>query len=138
MWICRACGQSEKFRGYQEYSESGTEGIIIDCNEEILDYFDRDLSNSDTGERHIEKCGECKSSEIENLSEEEFTKWHDSHFDANGNFYKEGGETNNNPGNFKGYDKLRLLNDELLKNVITIEEYRREVQKIQQETEAKQ
>ena len=82
---------------------------------------------------HIEKCSKCDSSEIECLSEEEFTRWHDSHFDENDNFYKENKKANENPGNFKGYDKLKLLNDELLKNMITIEEYRQGVQKIQQE-----
>lgn len=134
-WQCSNCGNIDRFKGYQEYTEYGTEGIIVNGNDEIIDYFDRESSNSDAGDMHIEKCVKCDSTEIQYLEEEEFEKWHDSHFDENGNFYKESKKVVENPGNFESYSKLKLLNDNLLSDVITIEEYRRGVEKIQQEME---
>lgn len=130
VWVCKDCGGMEKFKGYQNYTEYGTEDIVIDFNGEILDYGDRDSNDSERGDQTIEYCGKCESKNIEDVHGEELDNWKMNHFNANGEFCKEGKTKSENPGNFNSYDKLKLLNDELLSNKISIEEYRQKKKEI--------
>lgn len=127
MWVCKVCGNTEKFHGYQEYKEWGTEGILVNSEGEILDYFGRESEDSESGSRTIEKCGKCNSEEITNMPEEEFDLWEKENYDGSGNFVK---KDKNPTDKFISVNKLQLLNDRLLKNEVSIEEYRQQVQQI--------
>mgnify|MGYP001566570446 CR=1 FL=1 len=129
MYVCNNCGKGEKFTGYQHYKEWGTEGILVDENGEIIDYFDKEVDDSEREVEIIEKCGKCESEDIQNLTDESFEKWEKDHFDANGNFIKIT-KSPAEPDAFVSVNKLQLLNDKLLKNEISIEQYRRETQAI--------
>ena len=129
MYVCNNCGNGEKFTGYQHYKEWGTEGILVDENGEIIDHFDKEVDDSERQDRVIEKCDKCESEDIQNLTDESFEKWERDSFDANGNFIK-GVKSPAEPDAFASVNKLQLLNDKLLKNEISIEQYRRETQAI--------
>ena len=58
-YYCEECGEEENFRGWQDYTESGNEEIFFDSEGSITDYGDRENEDSDSGEWHDLKCGEC-------------------------------------------------------------------------------
>jgi hypothetical protein len=58
-YFCPECGNEETFKGYQDYTESGTERIFFNGEGDIDDYGDRDSTDSDTGDWHDLECAEC-------------------------------------------------------------------------------
>ena len=130
---CKDCGVSKEFNGKQEYKEYGTESLLVDENDEIIDYRDRDSSDNETDNLEVYSCGKCNSENIEWLESEEYDEWKSSYFDEDGNYHKEEIKSSLQPkGSVEETDslvKLKLLNDQLLKNTITIEQY---IQKKQQ------
>jgi len=117
MWVCNNCGNTEKFKGYQKFTEWGTEGIVVNSSGEIEDHHDHEVSDSEINETHIEQCSNCDSDDINNLDETELKDWKVLHF-TDGKFIK------NREKTLTSTDKLRLLADELLGDKISIQEYR--------------
>lgn len=130
---CLDCGNDDKFKGHQDSTEYITEGIIVNSDQEILDCLDKDVTDSETNETRIESCNFCESKNIKWIEGIELTQWQDENFDENGNFKKSSPKTKENPGQFSSIEKLKLINDQLLKNEITIEEYRQRVQEARKE-----
>ena len=98
-----------------------------------LDCLDKDVTDSETNETRIESCNFCESKNIKWIEGIELTQWQDENFDENGNFKKSSPKTKENLGQFSSIEKLKLINDQLLKNEITIEEYRQRVQEARKE-----
>ena len=130
---CLDCGNDDKFKGHQDSTEYITEGIIVNSDQEILDCLDKDVTDSETNETRIESCNFCESKNIKWIEGIELTQWQDENFDENGNFKKSSPKTKENLGQFSSIEKLKLINDQLLKNEITIEEYRQRVQEARKE-----
>ena len=130
---CLDCGNDDKFKGHQDSTEYITEGIIVNSDQDILDYLDKDVTDSETNETRIESCNFCESKNIKWIEGIELTQWQDENFDENGNFKKSSPKTKENLGQFSSIEKLKLINDQLLKNEITIEEYRQRVQEARKE-----
>ena len=72
-YLCRDCGNTESFRGTQNYTKRGWEEVFMDGEGDINDYGDSE--DTDTENEGIEdvECQECNSSNTEwvELNEEE-------------------------------------------------------------------
>lgn len=129
MWVCNECGNNDGFRGYQEYTEWGTEGITINRDGEIVDYHDKEANDSESKNMEIQECAVCNSTNIQDKNTRDYAEWQKTHFDSSGKFIKKSDDSAK-PEEFTSVDKLKSLNDRLLKNELSIEEYRQQVQEI--------
>lgn len=137
MWACDNCGNTKKFFGHQSYTEYGREDITLDGEtEDIVDYGDREASNSESDDITITECANCNitdKAKILYLNEAELDKWRKENFDQNGNFIKGATKLNPEELRFASLDKLQLLNDALLKGNLSIEEYRQKARELKVE-----
>ena len=65
-YICKNCGQQDRFNATQEVTQYVTEQIYIDGEGDINDYGDSDVNDSDSegGPENVE-CSECDSDDCE-------------------------------------------------------------------------
>lgn len=130
-YVCGECGNDKNFRGYEIRREKIYQEIIIDSEgSEVLKYLDSETDDSEVEETTVEKCCNCDSKGILWLEGTELEKWYKTHFDTFGKFIKGNTANPDEPAEFVSINKLKLLNDKLLKNELSIEEYRRQVQEI--------
>ena len=71
-YICKSCGNQDRFTASQEITQYVTEEIIIDSDGDIIDYGDSDQTDSEVNEgpNNIE-CEDCSSENVEDLEDEE-------------------------------------------------------------------
>lgn len=63
-YYCRDCGNTETFSAIQNFTEYGYENVTMDGEGEILDWNDREVTDSEQGEIEDLECGECGSSNV--------------------------------------------------------------------------
>jgi hypothetical protein len=69
-YFCIGCGEEEKFEGFRDYAEYGTEKIFFNSEGEIQDYGDKDTNDGDIGDWHDLVCSECGQN-VSDLDEED-------------------------------------------------------------------
>ena len=72
-YFCESWGNEEEFKGYQDYTEYGTERIMFNGNGDVDDYGDRDSNDSESGDWHDLECSRCNAS-VHDYEEEEIAQ----------------------------------------------------------------
>ena len=66
------CGNSDSFRGTQNFTDYGYQEVYMDGSGSIIDWGDRETNDSDEGEIDNYECSECDSDDIQWFEDEEF------------------------------------------------------------------
>lgn len=64
-YVCKTCGNTQRFTGYQYVTEYVTETIYTDGVGDVEDYGNSDTADSEVTETTINECGKCESKDIE-------------------------------------------------------------------------
>lgn len=121
--ICEECGNHIYFKGWTMYREEVTYNSVFNEIGEIVNNEDRELEHSELLEKHIERCNQCDSEKIVNLTDVQFEQWKREHFDNDGKFIKKAMKTGESE--IKGTEAKIKLMDDFLSNKISVEEFRK-------------
>jgi len=90
-WVCNKCGNTDEFEGTKIVKKEVEQTIRFKGEDEddfdIL--YEEEMDEEDWEGVSDVKCYECESEECEELSDSEYAKWQEEHFNDEGDYFEE-------------------------------------------------